>query len=143
MAARQDVLVWRIKKGFIDMEIDPATTPEYPHGKPKAWIKTKNTNERIYNSTGNPEQKSNGITNGYFEPTKSLINQYAEQEPRPSTPRGLQLPLGNNNNSRKNGCIGKACKVVKGWFGYKGGRRTRRAKSRRTKSCRVRRTRRS
>jgi hypothetical protein len=114
------------------MEIDPATTPEYPHGKPKAWIKTKNTNERIYNSTGNPEQKSNGITNGYFEPTKSLINQYAEQETRPSTPRintatstGTSYGNAGRKTLRRNG----ACSVMGG-----------RAKSRRAKSRRARRS---
>ena len=135
--ATQDVLVWHRTNGFIDMDINPATNHEYPYGKPKAWRKTKTTTGNIYNSTGNPEQKSNGRTNGYFEPTEAQIKQYAEQETRPSTPRintATSTGTSYGNAGRKTPCRNGACSVM-------GGRRkTRRAKSRRAKSRRARRS---
>lgn len=134
--AANSVIVWHRTNGFIDMDPNYATNPEYPYGKPKAWMKTKNTTTgNIYNSTGNPEQKFNGITNGYFEPTEGQKQHYAEKEPRPSTPR-INTGTGTHygNAGRKTKCpTGSSCAVM-------GGRRTRRAKSRRTKSRRVRRS---
>lgn len=87
-----------------------------------------------------PSGRPNGLTGSiYTGPENAAAANRAAAALIPLTPRGPKLPLGNGKNP-ENGCIGRACMIVKKWLGYTGGRRTRRAKSRRAKTRRARRS---